>query len=55
MPTHVEHRPIKGNRDWAIVEKSGRIVGRSTTHAKAQANSNARNASRHGWKPTRGR
>jgi len=55
MPVHVEYRPIKGKKDWAIVERSGKIVGRSTSKAKAQSSARARNAARHGWKPTRRR
>lgn len=34
MPVHVEHRPVKGPEDWAIVEKSGKVVGRSTQRKK---------------------
>jgi len=55
MPVHVEHRPIKGSKDWAIVDSSGHIEGRSTSKAKAQASANAHNAGRHGWKPTKRR
>jgi len=56
MPVHVEHKPIKGNKDWAIVENStGRVVGRSTSKAKAQGSANAHNAGRHGWEPTKRR
>jgi len=54
-PVHVAHKPIKGNKDWAIVEPSGKIVGRSTSKAKAQGSANAHNAGRHGWKPTKRR
>jgi len=56
MPVHVKHKPIKGNKDWAIVENStGRVVGRSTSKAKAQGSANAHNAGRHGWEPTKRR
>ena len=56
MPVRVERRPIKGGKNYAIVEAStGRIKGRSNTKAKAQASANAINASSHGWKPTKGR
>ena len=42
-----------GKRPYKIVEKStGKVKGSSTTRAKAQASVNARNAARHGWKPT---
>lgn len=45
MPVHVEKRPTKGPKgDWAIVTKSGKVEGRSTTKAKAQASARARNA-----------
>ena len=38
---------------WAIVEKdTGKVVGKSDTKEKAQSSANARNASKHGWKPT---
>ncbi len=54
MPVTVRKIPVKGNKDWAIVEvATGKIKGRSTTKAKAQASANARNASKHGFKPTR--
>ncbi len=53
MPVHVEKKPIKGDKDWAIVEKSSKVVGRSTSKAKAESSARARNASSHGWKPTR--
>lgn len=53
MPIVVKHKPIKGGKDWAIVEKAtGKVVGRSTSKAKAQSSANARNASKHGWEPT---
>ena len=58
MPVHVIHKPIKGNKDWAIVEPSGKIVGRSTSKAKAQGSANARNAAHYSggkWKPTKRR
>jgi hypothetical protein len=44
MPVHVEKKPVKNGGDWAIVERSGRIVGRSTSKAKAEAAARARNA-----------
>ena len=54
MPVKVEHRG--GKKPFKIVEKStGKVVGSSTTKTKAQSSANARNASRHGWKPTKGR
>jgi len=43
----------KSGSKYAIVEKAtGKVVGHSTTRAKAQASANVRNAARHGWKPT---
>lgn len=45
MPTHVEHRPIKGKKDYAIVENStGHIKGRSETRKKAEISSSKRNS-----------
>lgn len=36
-----------------MVEKgTGKVVGSSTTKAKAEASSRVRNAARHGFKPT---
>ena len=56
MPVTVRYKPIKGPKDWAIVEKStGRVEGRSATRSAAQRSANAINASAHGWKPTRRR
>jgi len=54
MPVVVKHKPIKGDKDWAIVEKeTGKIEGRSSSKAKAQSSANARNAAHFtGWKPT---
>jgi hypothetical protein len=51
MPVHVEKRG--GKKPFKIVEKSGKVVGSSSTKAKAQGSANARNAARHGWKPTK--
>ena len=42
MPTHVSKGT--GKRPWKIKEPSGRIVGSSTSKAKAEASSRARNA-----------
>ncbi len=44
-----------GKRPFKIVEKSGKVVGSSTTKANAQKSANARNAahfSKGEWKPT---
>ena len=47
MPVTVRHIPVKGNKDWAIVEVStGVIKGRSTTKSKAEASARARNMKR---------
>ncbi len=41
-------------RGKKIVEKAtGRVVGSSTSATKAKSAVRARNAARHGWKPTR--
>tara|TARA_Y100000310_G_C20593948_1_gene769532 strand:+ start:229 stop:411 length:183 start_codon:yes stop_codon:yes gene_type:complete len=58
MPV-VVRRPVifrknSGRRPYKIVEKAtGKVVGSSATKADAQKSANARNASKHGWKPTR--
>ena len=50
MPVVVRKR--KGKKKYKIVEKStGRMVGSSTTRAKAQASARVRNAAIYGWKP----
>ena len=49
MPVTVKKQGSK----YAIVEKAtGKVVGHSDTHAKAQSSANARNAAKHGWKHT---
>lgn len=51
MPVVV--RKGKGSHEWLIVERdTGKVVGRSVSKSAAQASANARNAARHGWKPT---
>ncbi|HUV45576.1 MAG TPA: hypothetical protein VMW45_00710 [Dehalococcoidia bacterium] len=51
MPVKVVKKT--GVKPYKIVEVStGKIKGSSTTKAKAQSSANARNAARHGWKPT---
>lgn len=51
MPVTVR-KSSKGGFD--IVEKAtGKVKGHSTTKAKAEASARARNASLHGWKPTK--
>jgi len=51
MPVTV--RKGSGAKPYKVVEKAtGKVVGSSTTKAKAQASANVRNAVRHGWKPT---
>jgi hypothetical protein len=51
MPVHV----IKGSgsKPWKIVERDGTVVGSSTSKAKAESSARVRNASLHGWKPTK--
>jgi hypothetical protein len=52
MPVVV--RKGTGKRPWKIVNKNtGKVEGSSTSRAKAQRSANARNAARHGWKPTK--
>ena len=49
MPAVVE----KCGNMWCIVNKNtGEVYGKSHTKADAQRSANARNAARHGWKPT---
>jgi hypothetical protein len=49
-------RKAIGKRPYKIIEKgTGKVVGSSTTRAKAQSSARAHNASRHGWKSTRKR
>lgn len=50
MPCHVEKR----GDGFVIVENStGKVKGHSKTRAKAEASCRARNAAKHGWKPTK--
>jgi hypothetical protein len=52
MPVKVEKR--SGARPWKVVEvATGKVVGSSTSKANAQHSANARNAAKHGWKPTK--
>lgn len=54
MPVKVEKR--SGAKPYKIVEvATGKVKGSSTTRAKAQASANARNASKHGWRPSQRR
>ena len=51
MPVHVEHRT--GSRPWKVVEtETGRVVGSSKSKTDAESSARARNAAKHGWKPT---
>lgn len=51
MPVHVVKG--SGSKPWKIVERSGKVVGSSTSKAKAQSSANARNAAHYSdWKPT---
>ncbi|KKN71500.1 hypothetical protein LCGC14_0420790 [marine sediment metagenome] len=53
MPVTVRKIPVKGGKDFAIVEvATGKIKGRSSTKAQAQRSANVRNAVKHGFKPT---
>ena len=57
MPVIVRpKRKDEGGKPWKIVERDGgRVVGESDSKSAAQASANARNAARHGFKPTRRR
>ena len=52
MPVTV--RKGSGSKPWKIVEKSsGKVVGSSTSKAKADSSARARNAAHYSdWKPT---
>ncbi len=51
MPVKV--RKGSGSKPFKVVEKAtGKVVGSSTTKAKAESSARARNAAKHGWKPT---
>lgn len=46
----------KRGKGAVIVEKrTGKVVGRSTSLAKAKSSARARNAAKHGWKPSKRR
>lgn len=45
--------PVKAVGKKIVEKATGKVVGTSTSHEKAQRSANARNAARHGWKPTR--
>ncbi len=45
--------PIKAVGRRIVEKATGRVVGRSTSTAKAKSAARARNAASHGWKPTR--
>ena len=50
MPAGVRKAPGGG---YNIVDKrTGEVKGHSSTRANAQRSANARNAARHGWKPS---
>ena len=51
MPVSVK-KDSKGS-GWLIVETAtGKVKGHSSSKSKAQASANARNAAKHGWRPT---
>lgn len=38
MPYAVRHKPVKSNKDWAVINKeTGRIKGRTTSQSKAKS------------------
>jgi len=47
--------PVKAVGKKIVEKATGKIVGKSTSAAKAKRAARARNAARHGWKPTRKR
>jgi len=52
VPVHVEKRG-GSEKPYKIVEEGGKVVGSSKTRENAQHSANARNASKHGWHPTK--
>jgi hypothetical protein len=47
------HTARKSGKGYAIVNRNtGKVVGHSSTKAKAKASARARDAAAHGWKPT---
>jgi len=50
MPVKVR----KANSGYNIIEvATGEVKGHSTTKAKAESSARARNAARHGWRPSK--
>lgn len=47
--------PVKAKGKQIVEAATGRVVGKSTSAAKAKRAARARNAAMHGWKPTRRR
>jgi len=48
------HGARKAGKRWAIVNKrTNRVVGHSSSKAKAQASARARDAAAHGWHPSK--
>lgn len=45
--------PVKAVGKRIVEKATGKVVGSSTSVAKAKSAARARNAARHGWKPTR--
>lgn len=44
--------PVKAKGKKIVEAATGRVVGTSTSAAKAKSAARARNAAMHGWKPT---
>lgn len=44
--------PVKAKGKKIVETKTGKVVGTAKSKADAQRSANARNAARHGWKPT---
>jgi len=45
--------PVKAVGKKIVEKATGKVVGHSTSAAKAKSAARARNAARHGWKPTK--
>ena len=50
MPYNVEKGG--GSKPYKITKPGGKVVGSSTSKAKAESSVRARQAAEHGWKPT---
>jgi len=45
--------PVKSVGKKIVEKRTGRVVGRASSTENAKKSARARNAARHGWKPSR--